>query len=142
MAKKGSDALSIEYNLAAPCGMYCGGCRQFLEREKGFKKGCEGCRVRHKNCAFIRRDCLPIRDGTFLFCFECGHFPCDNLKRMEKKYNEKYGVSWVKNLERIRQVGPDAWLAEQHEAWTCPECGGRLCLHDAKCYDCGAPLKK
>jgi len=126
--------------MAAPCGIYCGYCRLYLSREKGLKKGCQGCRIQNKNCAFLMKACIQDKNSTVKFCFECEIFPCDNLKKLDRKYNKKYNTSLIKNLERIQQVGPDAWLEELREAWTCPSCGGRLCLHDAKCYDCGAPL--
>ena len=47
-----------EKNLAAPCGIYCGACRQYLLwkkdllEERGYKMGCKGCRIRNKNFAF------------------------------------------------------------------------------------------
>ncbi|MCD1295772.1 hypothetical protein CUJ83_12260 [Methanocella sp. CWC-04] len=142
MAKKQYDDYSVKYALAAPCGMYCGFCRDYLAREKGLKKGCEGCRIRNKNCAFIKKDCPPLRNGTIKFCYECESFPCDNLKRLDSNYTKKCGYSMIKSLERIRSVGVDTWLGEQWDARTCPACGGRICIHDAKCFDCGAPLKK
>jgi hypothetical protein len=142
MAKKRYDDFSVKYDLAAPCGMYCGHCRQYLDREKGLKKGCEGCRVRNKDCAFIRKDCQPLRNGTIRFCHECGSFPCDKLKAIDSNYKKRYGTSLIINLDRIRKIGADAWLGEQRDAWKCPACGGRMCIHDAKCVDCGAPLQK
>jgi hypothetical protein len=141
MAKKQYDDFSVKYTLAAPCGMYCGFCRDYLARQKDSSKGCEGCRIRNKNCAFIKKDCPPIRNGTIHFCFECDTFPCDKLKKLDAMYTRRYGQGMIKSLERIRSVGADAWLAEQRDAWTCPACGGRLCIHDAKCADCGAPIK-
>ena len=58
---------NIEMNLAAPCGMYCGTCRQYLARvknkleEKKLKAGCIGCRVRDKNCSFVKKDCKLLK---------------------------------------------------------------------------------
>ena len=75
----------MENNLAAPCGLYCGTCRQFLLRkkdlleERGYKTGCKGCRIRNKKCAFIRRDCPTLRKQEVEFCYECEKFPCQNL---------------------------------------------------------------
>ena len=57
----------IDNNLAAPCGIYCGACRQYLLwkkdllEERGYKIGCKGCRIRNKNCAFIRRYCPALK---------------------------------------------------------------------------------
>ncbi len=136
----------MDINLAAPCGIYCGMCRAFLVKKKdqleqrGFKQGCDGCRVRFKKCAFIRRDCKPLLKKEIDFCHECDKFPCQNLKKLDEEYRERWSVNLVENLKRIKEIGADKWLVEQKELYTCPECGGEICLHDTECYDCG--LKK
>jgi hypothetical protein len=133
----------VENNLAAPCGIYCGMCRQYLAlkkdllEEKGLKWGCQGCRIRHKNCTFIRRDCPSLRKNEIDFCYECEKFPCQNLKKIDKIYRERYSVYLIENLKRIKEIGVEKWLQEQKELYTCPECGGEICIHDVECYDCG-----
>jgi hypothetical protein len=133
----------VENNLAAPCGIYCGMCRQYLAlkkdllEEKGLKWGCQGCRIRHKNCTFIRRDCAPLRKNEIAFCYECEKFPCQNLKKIDKIYRERYSVYLIENLKRIKEIGVEKWLQEQKELYRCPECGGEICIHDVECYDCG-----
>ncbi|OPY28771.1 MAG: hypothetical protein A4E28_01335 [Methanocella sp. PtaU1.Bin125] len=141
MSKKLYDEFSVRYTLAAPCGMYCGFCRDYLAGRKDGKKGCEGCRIRNKNCAFIRKDCPRLRKGTIRFCHECDTFPCEKLKTLDSRYTKRYGYSMIKSLDRAREIGADAWLQEMRDAWTCPACGGRLCIHDAVCVDCGAPIQ-
>jgi hypothetical protein len=48
-------------DLIAPCGMNCGVCKAYLAYSRGvpYQKGhvshCQGCLVRNKNCAFIKR---------------------------------------------------------------------------------------
>ena len=103
---------------------------------RGFKTGCEGCRIRKKNCAMIRRDCSALKRGGLEFCFECGNFPCQNLEILDAKYQEKYFVSIIENLKRIEEIGAAKWLQEQQKLYICPECGGEICLHDEECYDC------
>jgi hypothetical protein len=133
----------MDINLAAPCGLYCGICRQYLVlkkdlfEERGLKQGCKGCRIRHKNCAFIRRDCHALKKDEIDFCYECEKFPCDNLKKLDKGYRERWSVNLIKNLEKIKEVGAEEWLEEQRRLYTCPECGGEICIHDTECYDCG-----
>ena len=39
------------------------------------------------------------------FCFDCDKFPCDRLKRLDKRYREKYGMSEIENLNKIREIG-------------------------------------
>ncbi|MHA1193613.1 MAG: DUF3795 domain-containing protein, partial [Promethearchaeota archaeon] len=99
-----------ENNLAAPCGIYCGACRQYLLwkkdllEERGYKVGCKGCRIRNKNCAFIRRDCSLLRKKEIEFCFECEVFPCEKLKKIDNQYKEKYFVNMINNLKRIKEI--------------------------------------
>jgi len=133
----------VDRTLAAPCGIYCGACRQYLVakkdllEERGFKTGCKGCRIINKNCAFIRRDCPKLRKKEIEFCYECEKFPCQNLKKIDKTYSERYSLSLIDNLYRIEEVGVEKWLQEQEKLYTCPECEGEICVHDSECYDCG-----
>ena len=133
----------VDNNLAAPCGIYCGACRQYLVlkkemlEERGFKIGCKGCRIRNKNCAFIRRNCPKLRKNEIDYCYQCDNIPCQNLKKIDKLYRERYSLSLIENLKRIEEIGDETWLQEQEELYTCPDCGGEICIHDEECYDCG-----
>jgi len=132
-----------DINLAAPCGMYCGACRSYLIlkknlfEEKGRKNGCKGCRIRNKNCSFIKRDCALIRKNEINFCYECDSFPCSNLKKIDERYTERYNVSFVQNLKRLQEIGLEQWFKEKESLYRCAECGGEICVHDAECFDCG-----
>lgn len=132
-----------ELNLAAPCGVYCGSCRHYLVlkknqlKERGFKHGCEGCRIRNKRCAFIRKGCAAIRKNKYTFCYECNKFPCADLKKLDTRHRKNYGDSPVGNLKRIKEVGAEKWLSEQARFYRCPKCGGELSVHDDECFDCG-----
>ncbi|NVM37427.1 MAG: DUF3795 domain-containing protein, partial [Candidatus Lokiarchaeota archaeon] len=123
----------VDNNLAAPCGIYCGACRQYLLwkkdllEERGYKIGCKGCRIRNKNCAFIRRDCLALRKKELEFCYECENFPCQKLQKLNAYYHEKYSVNMVNNLKKIEEIGVEKWLKEQEEFYTCPNCSGEIC---------------
>ncbi|MHA1508651.1 MAG: DUF3795 domain-containing protein [Promethearchaeota archaeon] len=135
-----------EKNLAAPCGVYCGACRSYLllkkdiVEERGYKSGCNGCRIRNKKCSYIKRDCALIRKNEIEFCYECDTFPCSNLKRLDDMYSKRYGVSQIKNLKRLQVVGFEKWIQEKVKLYQCPDCGGEICVHDAECYDCGNKL--
>jgi hypothetical protein len=136
----------VKNNLAAPCGIYCGFCRQYLVLKKdqleqrGFKLGCQGCRIRNKNCAMIRRDCPHLKKKKIEFCYQCEEFPCAKLVDLSENYRERFFVDLTENLKRIEAIGAEKWLAEQRQLYTCPQCGGEICLHDAECYDCGMKI--
>lgn len=46
-------------------------------------------------------------------------------------------MSLIANLKRNEEIGVENWLKEQKKLYTCPECGGEICVHDTECYDCG-----
>jgi hypothetical protein len=49
----------------------------------------------------------------------------------------KYRMSMLENLQVIRDVGVEAFVALERERWTCPECGGLQCVHTSECVYCG-----
>lgn len=137
----------MDINIVAPCGLYCGSCRHYLAKsegvlkQKGLKRGCEGCRIRNKNCSFIKKDCPSLRKKEIDFCFECNKFPCKNLEKLDKRYTIRYNISLIGNLKRIKKIGLSKWLKEQENKFKCPKCGGKISVHDNECFNCGYKLK-
>jgi hypothetical protein len=139
-------------DLIAPCGMNCGICKSYLAcsrgvpKEKGKVSHCSGCRIRGKNCAFIKRDCTRKVGKQLVSCAECGDMPCPKLYRLDQHYQARYGMSMVENLKEINEKGMDEFLKSQAEKYRCPRCGDVVSVHDAKCYSCGfqgeKPIKK
>lgn len=133
-------------NLIAPCGMNCGVCEAYLIHLKGVKRngygGCKGCRVRNKQCAFLKGHCLSLAKGKFNFCYECKKFPCEQLLKLDKRYAGKdWEVSFSGNNKRIKKVGLEKFIKEQEKKFTCPKCGGTICVHLNACYNCGCKFK-
>jgi len=90
------------------CGIYCGSCKNYKQN-----MNCMGCRYEES----MVDDC-PTRacaiDRGLVHCGECAEFPCAVLKEF---YED--GV-WLhkqayENLMRIREIGTEAWLAEQEK---------------------------
>ena len=133
---------SESIHLASRCGLFCGACRTYLLakkgmlEERGYKRGCKGCIKQGKKCTFFIKKCALLRKGEVDYCFECDAFPCEHFDRLETSY-ERWGVSLIENQKRMREIGVEAWINEQIELYTCPECGGEICVHDEECYDCG-----
>ncbi len=138
--------------LIAPCGMNCGICKSYLAYSRGVptKRGevshCVGCRVRNKNCAFLKRDC-PKKVGKQLsFCYECADMPCERLGKLDAHYQARYGMSMTENQNMIKEKGMDEFLKSQAEKYCCPSCGDVVSVHDGRCYACGyhgeKPVKK
>ena len=126
----------LNAQLIAPCGMNCGICMAYLRD----KNRCPGCRAADKDkplscvrCKIL--NCETIAKGKSRFCFDCEK-RCARLKQLDKRYRTKYGMSMIENLEFIKNNGIDAFIAQQEAKYKCPKCGGVICVHRKKCYDC------
>ncbi len=130
--------------LIAPCGMNCGLCSGFLTLKHGLKKKgvmkteCPGCRPRGKHCAFMKKACKFLGEGVYKYCYECADYPCERLKRLDKRYRSHYHMSMIENLDYIKANGINKFLAWQTEKWQCPECKATICCHNGICYNCGS----
>jgi hypothetical protein len=130
--------LGIEPGMIAPCGMNCALCYAHL-REKKRCAGCNGDDASKPNhCRVCRiKLCEQTKAGAQAFCYECTTFPCPRLRQLDKRYRTKYAMSMIENLESIRDVGLDAFIATERERWKCEACGGVVCVHQADCVHCG-----
>lgn len=130
---------SNRIKLIAPCGMNCGICMAYLRT----KNHCSGCRGddtgKPASCVkCIIKNCGAFHDGKAKYCFECGEFPCTRLKQLDKRYRTRYSMSMVENLENIKGNGIRKFIAGEQVRWSCPSCGGTICVHHKKCSVCGA----
>lgn len=132
--------------LVAPCGMNCAYCAAYLNYKYGGKPdelhgsrgGCSGCRPRDKSCAFLKKKCDLLRKKKIQFCYECKDFPCEQLLKLDSRYEKKgWDVSFSGNNKRIKEIGLDAFIKEQKKKWSCPKCSGPISIHEKKCYKCG-----
>jgi hypothetical protein len=118
--------------MIAPCGMDCAICMAFL-REKNRCLGCNAPNRRcHKNCSIS--SCQQIRER---YHHDCAEFPCKNLRHLDERYRNKYGMSMLANLEAIRKNGIREFVKNERERWTCKTCGGTIDVHHGRCSSCG-----
>nr|MDO8112652.1 DUF3795 domain-containing protein [Candidatus Sigynarchaeota archaeon] len=134
--------VSEDQNLVAPCGINCGICTSYLahSRDIPLQKGvshCTGCRIRNKNCAFIKKNCEFKVGKEIAYCHECPTFPCERLKAIDDRYRRDYNTSLIENLTFIKEHGVDVFTKKQREQYKCAKCGGMICVHNGFCYDCG-----
>lgn len=118
----------IEENLIASCGMNCALCVAYL-RDKDKCPGCKNgpIKISCLNCKI--RNCSE-RKGEY--CFDCTKFPCDRLKKLDKRYRERYGMSEIENLELIRDSGMEALLKSERRQWQRDD--KIFCVHNKKYY--------
>lgn len=115
----------------APCGMNCGICMAYLRD----KNKCPGCRNLTKTSKISCLNC-KIRNCKVNFCFECQSYPCEKLKYLDKRYRNKYGMSMIENLNKIKEIGLEEFMKIENTRWICPKCGNQICIHNKKCYYC------
>ena len=127
-----------ETQLIAPCGMNCSICHAYLRQ----KNTCPGCYsvdetkwISIARCTI--RNCEIWKNNKSGFCFECEYYPCNKLKHLDKRYNSRYGMSMLENLEYIRDNGLTAFVEKEKERWRCQTCGGTVCVHKGYCLNCG-----
>ena len=132
----------MKTELIAPCGMNCALCSGYLALQHDVKsKGirmpyCKGCRPRDKKCAFLKKRCNLLLNNEIQFCFECPDFPCERLKRLDKRYRTLFRMSMIENLQYIKQKGMATFLTTQEQQWQCPKCGDVICCHNGICFNC------
>ncbi len=94
------------------CGLFCGACRAFL------KGKCAGCLADGKYdwCA-VRRCCL---EHGWQSCAECTEMPLDACRKFNSFIGKIFGFVFRSDrrgcIERIREVGPEAFAAEMRQA--------------------------
>lgn len=119
----------MKSSLIAPCDMNCGLCLHYLRPENK----CPGCfsgrKVNGKPIKCAIKLCQQ-RQGDY--CFDCDKFPCDRLKRMDQRYQEKYGMSEIENLKNIKEKGIKAFLVDEEKKWQNSD--GTYCVHDKNRY--------
>jgi len=42
----------------------------------------------------------------------------------------------LENLKKIEKLGVELFLKDERAKWTCPECGGTICVHKGYCFAC------
>ncbi len=126
-------------DLIAACGMNCGICKAF-SRERN---PCPGCRRIDQTTAKTRlhcivRDCSILKENNWLFCSDkCKEYPCKRLKALDKRYQTKYHMSMLENLDFIKEKGIEKFLEKEAEKWRCPQCGDVVTCHGGMCVACG-----
>jgi len=122
--------------MLASCGLNCYACYAHVRT----KNRCEGCRG---DVATLPKHCLQcaIKNCSLQmnvdFCVDCPRFPCMRIKRLNKRYREKYQTDLIESMIRFRAIGAEAYLAEERAKYTCPQCGGVVSIHSRVCSECG-----
>lgn len=138
MPKKHTKTDAMLTSLIAPCGMNCRLCVAYMRD----RNPCPGCRgddsLKPKTRVECRiRNCEKVARARAKYCFECESFPCARLTHLDTRYRTRYGMSMIDNLKNITKFGVRNFVNSEREKWTCPACGGTICVHKENCISCG-----
>ena len=135
-------AIKFSMQMLAYCGLYCDLCsfkaayetqnREHIlrmparyDRDKTQPmQPCPGCKGDNicGDCAM--KDCACGRNLDH--CGQCAEYPCAELLKFAGD-GVPHHAGALKNLERIREVGADAWFAEQQTHCNCGERSSWYC---------------
>ncbi len=149
--------MSSALDLIATCGLYCGACSfklavdendrahvrampaRYEKAKEAELEACPGCRGEATACDADPckiRACARTRE--LVHCGPCADFPCGILSAFANDGVPHHGET-LGNLKRLREVGEEAWLAEQRARWTCA-CGARRSWYLRECPKCARTL--
>lgn len=110
-----------------------------------FSHQCCGCKT---DTVFI--NCRPCRirvcavEKGLEHCVDCGEYPCGmysfQMNNPDVQQNLPHTKCSMRNLERIKETGTAAWLAEQETVWQCPDCKTSYSWYAPVCSQCGRSL--
>ena len=146
--------MSINKDLLAPCGLYCGVCGILIADREGndkFKKKLSGVyglpseKIECKGCKstdvfFYCRVC-PIKSCTeklgYEGCHECDDFPCDFINNFPMEVGKKV---MLRAIPQWKEWGTEKWVEEEEKRYHCPHCGYTLFRGAKRCRKCKEPV--
>jgi hypothetical protein len=134
------------------CGLYCGACLIMRAQEDGTVDQlaarfnckpeslvCHGCKsdVVYTYCQACKmKQCC--QEKGYETCNDCPEIPCERLR--EFRTEKPHRAVILKNLDRIREIGLEAFVSEQTQRWSCTACGTRFHWYAPICSNCGAEV--
>jgi hypothetical protein len=154
------------WDLMAPCGLYCGACGVYIAtrddnakfREvmgnlygtKPEETACLGCmqsdppKKMYGYCASCAiRDCVKSR-GLYS-CHQCGDWPCNRIEDFPfatgRNVMKRAIPEWRKQVAAHGDAeGSVEWARSECERYHCPSCGSPLFRGAQKCRTCKTPV--
>ena len=131
---------NVTADVAGICGLFCGTCPAYPETCEGCLSGklAEHCAV----CVPGFRDCA--REHQVTRCFACSEFPCSRLEQFSKEHIVNgicHHTHVIDNLQYMKDYGIDAFLSDQVQKTTCPDCGQFIIWYETECQKCGKEWK-
>jgi hypothetical protein len=97
---------------------------------------CDGCRAARRSPFCSTCDLRDCAEGRGLqFCGECTDYPCAALEEFQRERPHRSEI--FQYLERIAEVGVEAWQDEIKARYSCPSCGTLNGWYALECRNCG-----
>lgn len=128
--------MQLSTETAGICGLFCGTCQAFPD----YCAGCLSDRVAAPcvQCSHGFRDCAAEHQVTW--CWECADFPCGRLEQFSKEHIVNgicHHAHVIDDLRLMKEIGVEAWVAQQTAQHTCPHCGNLIHWFESSCQVCG-----
>lgn len=88
------------------CGIFCGGCPNFIRNKSkcnGASINCEERKCGIYKCCFLKKE--------HSFCFECKIFPCSRFKQFAITW-QKLGQDLIANQMLLQEIGEEEFLKQ------------------------------
>ncbi|MDD5206577.1 MAG: DUF3795 domain-containing protein [Desulfobacterales bacterium] len=159
---------TVNPDLIAPCGLYCGVCAiyiagrdnnlKFKERLVNLYKGNVSGKGTLPNSQNLSTEDIQCRgclsDQLFMHCRQCdirkctkdkGYTGCHQCDEFPCRYIDEFPMSVGKKviLRAIpywREVSTENWVKDEEARYVCPECGQKVFRGAAKCNQCKTSL--
>ncbi|MBW2322735.1 MAG: DUF3795 domain-containing protein [Deltaproteobacteria bacterium] len=132
--------MTVNQELLAPCGLYCGVCGVYIatnDENQKFKERlstvynlppdqikCQGClsdeRFVYCRVCSIRTCAL---EKKYEGCHQCHDFPCELIDAFPLPVGKKV---IFRTIPAWRELGAQKWVEQEEKRYYCPHCGYRL----------------
>ncbi|MEM3090875.1 MAG: DUF3795 domain-containing protein, partial [Candidatus Bathyarchaeia archaeon] len=129
-----------DWNIVAPCGLYCGECTGLLDGE------CGGCRSNKGLSSKYQKYCKIYKCATsknLKICLDCESFPCKffDFFKAETLESSAWFLDILCNMKRVKEHGiskflraKEKWLAKRR---ACASKRGINYCNECKQWPCG-----
>ena len=146
--------MTVNKDLLAPCGLYCGVCGILIadrdNNQKFKEKLCTvyGTKVEDLHC----KGCLSddvfgyckvcsiktcTKEKGYDGCHQCDDFPCELIEKFPMPVGKRV---MLRAIPEWREMGTEAWVKSEEKRYHCPSCGYELFRGAKRCRQCKEPV--
>lgn len=103
---------------------------------------CDGCLsggVLAAHCQHCAIRLCALKRQPEARCTDCTELPCSRVTNLINMGRYLHRKEYLPNLQKMREMGVQAWIKYEEERWRCPACDLPMLWYDASCARCGKP---